>query len=398
MGFIKSVAAAFAALSVVDAAQLLGASSKDIIPNSYIVVMKDSVSSTEFDSHVSGVTNLHHEHLSKRGSTNFGGLKHMYSINGWQGYSGSFSRDTINEILKDDNVDYVEHDRRAKILGWASQPNAPSWGLGRVSHRERGNSTLVYDEMAGEGITFYGVDTGIDITHPDFGGRGVLGTNVVGGAHLDGHGHGTHTAGTVAGNAYGIAKKASIVSVKVLNNRGSGSWSGIIAGLNWCVTHARENNVLGKAVMNLSIGGGRMTSVNQAATNAANAGIFLAVAAGNCNTDARNISPASAENVCTVAASTEFDRKASFSNYGATIEIYAPGNNIISTVPGNRSRAMSGTSMAAPHVAGVAAAIMASQNIAPSEVCAHLAGMAEGKITNPGRSTTNKLLYNGSGE
>lgn len=180
-------------------------------------------------------------------------------------------------------VDYVERDRQVHIQGFVTQSNASSWGLRRISHRERGSRDFVYDDKAGEGITMYGVDSGIDIHHPDFGGRAVWGFNFVGGFNADGVGHGTHTAGTMAGTIHGVAKKAKIVAVKVLNNEGDGALSGIIGGINWSANHARRTGALGKAVMNLSIGGGWMKSFNQAVTNAHNAGIFVAVAAGNEN-------------------------------------------------------------------------------------------------------------------
>ncbi|EER28872.1 subtilisin-like protease, putative [Coccidioides posadasii C735 delta SOWgp] len=402
MSIMKIATLFFAALSAVEAAKLLTPSDKrDIVPDSYIVVMKDNVSPLKFDSHMSWATNVHHANLARQGSTATGGLKHVYRIDGWQGYSGSFARETIDRILENDDVDYVEPDRRVHLTALTTQPNAPSWGLGRISHRNNGNSNFVYDDRAGEGITFYGVDTGIDINHPDFGGRAVWGTNTAGGSDSDGHGHGTHTAGTVAGASYGIAKKAKLVAVKVLSEGGTGQWSGIIEGINWSVNHARANNALGKAVMNMSLGGRLSTSVNQATTRAQRAGIFIAVAAGNedpsVQSDAANTSPASAEDVCTVAASTEQDGRASFSNWGSMVEIYAPGTNIVSTTPGGNTGKMSGTSMAAPHVAGVGAAIMASEGISPSEVCSRLVEIGLEQISNPGSGTTNKLLYNNSG-
>lgn len=168
--------------------------------------------------------------------------------------------------------------RASKIV---TQQDAPSWGLGRISHAESGSSDYVYDDSAGSNITFYGVDTGIDISHPDFEDRAEWGTNVVDNSDSDDNGHGTHTAGTVAGKEYGVAKLAHIISVKVLDGQGSGSTSGIIEGINWCVDHAKRTGVAGKAVMNMSLGGGRAPALDQAAANAVEAGIFLAVAAGN---------------------------------------------------------------------------------------------------------------------
>ena len=163
----------------------------------------------------------------------------------------------------------------------------------------------------------YGVDTGIDIEHPDFEGRAEWGTNTVDSDDTDGNGHGTHTASTMAGVEFGVAKKASLVSVKVLGADGSGSTAGIIEGIQWVVDDAESRGVTGKSVMNLSLGGGFSQSLNDAATSAVGSGVFMAVAAGNDGADSADYSPASADDVCTVGASTEQDGAADFSNYGA---------------------------------------------------------------------------------
>ena len=161
-----------------------------------------------------------------------------------------------------------------------TQKDAPSWGLGRISHQENGSSDYVYDSSAGEGISCYAVDTGVDVDHPDFGGRARWGSNLVDSDDTDGNGHGTHTAGTMAGKEMGIAKKAEIVAVKVLDAQGSGSTSDIVAGMDWAVQDAKDPS---KAVMNMSLGGLKTEVLNQAAAKVVEAGIFLAVAAGNDN-------------------------------------------------------------------------------------------------------------------
>lgn len=170
-----------------------------------------------------------------------------------------------------------------KIGALVEQPNAPNWGIGRVSHRVKGDSTYVYDSSAGEGVWAYDIDTGVDITHPDFEGRAVWGSNHVDQDNTDGHGHGTHVGGIIGSKTYGVAKKAKIIAVKVLNARGSGSTSGVIAGIDWAVNNAKENNMASKAVINLSLGGAKSTTSNMAVANAASAGLFVAVAAGNDN-------------------------------------------------------------------------------------------------------------------
>lgn len=168
-----------------------------------------------------------------------------------------------------------------KLDAITTQRNAPSWGLGRISHKSAGSSDFVFDDSAGSGITIYGVDTGIDIKHPEFGGRATWGTNTVDNEDTDQNGHGTHTAGTFAGATYGIAKKANVIAVKVLNAQGTGSTSGVIQGIQWCTDHAGRNGLRGKAAMNLSLGIRGSTVFNRVAEAAQQSGIFLAVAAGN---------------------------------------------------------------------------------------------------------------------
>ncbi|KAK2741472.1 Secreted subtilisin-like serine protease sub11 [Myotisia sp. PD_48] len=393
----------------VDAAKLIPfeAPKEDLIPNSYIVVMKDEVTKLDFNSHVAWATNLHHEILSKRGATSFAGMKFTYDVNGWLGYSGNFDEETLQEILDNPNVNYVEQDRivRASVLPKTLnkreetvQRNAPAWGLGRISHKKGGSRDFVYDDTAGEGVTVYGVDSGIDVNHPDFGGRATWGHNAVDRQNNDGYGHGTHTAGTIASTTYGVAKKASVVAVKVLDANGHGSESGIIQGINWATQHAQQNGHTGKAVINLSLGAPNSNALNDVASRAVQAGIFVTVASGNDNRDASNYTPASARGVCTAAASSQGDTKASFSNFGPVIAVYAPGDQILSIEPNGRTGTRSGTSMASPHIAGVAAALIASENADIASLCSRIKQLAGEAIRNPGSRTTGKLLYNNSGK
>ncbi|KAK2734220.1 Secreted subtilisin-like serine protease sub5 [Myotisia sp. PD_48] len=396
MGIVKYISVALAATSATHAAQILAApKDANVIPDAYIVVMKENVSERQFSAHRSWVSDIHHN-LTRRGLDGEG-VKHTYDFQRMKGYSGVFDRDTIRDIANDPNVKYVERDSIITIDAITEQPNAPSWGLGRVSNRARGSRNYVYDDSAGAGVWMYDVDTGVDINHSEFTGRAVWGSNHVDSSNRDGHGHGTHVGGTMGGTSYGIAKKAKIIAVKVLDDRGSGSISGIVAGINWSVNNARQNNVLAKSVMNMSLGGGSTASLNQAAAQAVSAGMFVAVAAGNDNRDARNSSPASEPTVCTVASSAENDTKSSFSNFGSVIDIYAPGSNIISARPGGGSTSMSGTSMASPHVAGVGAYLIGLEGISGDAVCSRIKALGQAAVSNPGSGTTNKLLYNGSG-
>lgn len=188
---------------------------------------------------------------------------------------------------------------------------SPPYGLARLSHREIDNSTYVYDDSAGEGIVAYGIDTGIYIEHSEFGGRAEFGTSFIEGEESDGNGHGTHTAGTFGGTKYGVAKKVNIVSVKVLSDEGSGATSGIVSGIEWAVNDMKSRGKVRKAVANLSLGGLLSRANNQAVKAATEAGLFVAVAAGNDGLPAELFSPASEPSACTVAAGDGKDNFAS---------------------------------------------------------------------------------------
>lgn len=230
---------------------------------------------------------------------------------------------------------------------------AGSWGLDRINQRDLpldGNGSFAHD---GSGITAYIIDTGIDYDHSEFGGRAEPGFDAVddGRDGADCNGHGTHVAGTVGGNTFGVARRVNLVSVRVLGCDGKGDWSGVVAGLDWVAGNAHR-----PAVANASLGG---TPPSDAVDNAANAvadsGVFLSVAAGNDTADACRYSPGRAPNVFTVGATTSSDAFAEYSNLDACVQILAPGSDIVSARLGGGSVAEDGTSMAAPHVTGVAA-------------------------------------------
>ncbi|MFJ8694224.1 S8 family peptidase [Streptomyces roseolilacinus] len=271
--------------------------------------------------------------------------RHLYQkvLNG---FAADLSAGQLEALRRDSRVLSIEEDQ--KVSATATQTNAP-WGLDRIDQRSGRNGTYTYTR-SGSGVTAYIIDTGIDTAHADFGGRARNVFDAFGGNGQDCNGHGTHVAGTVGGTTYGVAKGVQLRGVRVLDCQGSGSFSGIIAGFDWV-----RQNAVKPAVANASLGGGYSSALNNAATSLANSGVHLAVAAGNENQDACNVSPASASGTITVAASDSSDRKASFSNYGNCTDLYAPGVSISSARAGGGSTAMSGTSMASPHVAGVAA-------------------------------------------
>ncbi|MFF2775478.1 S8 family peptidase [Streptomyces sp. NPDC058052] len=282
------------------------------------------------------------------------------------------------------------------------QPAAPagarspagSWGLDRIDQWNLPLDNDFTTQGSGAGVTAYILDTGLDYAHDEFGGRASSGFDAMGDgrAGQDCNGHGTHVAGTVAGKTYGVARKASLVSVRVLGCDGRGSYSGMIAGLDWVARNARQ-----PAVLNGSLGGDRSTALNNATTALRAAGVLPVIAAGNDAKDACTVSPASATGTVTVAASNPWDEEASFSNYGRCVELYAPGQDIVSAKLGGGAVALNGTSMAAPHVAGVAALYKAEHPTAtPSEVAEWLDDQStKDLLTNVSPNTPNKLLYTG---
>lgn len=274
-----------------------------------------------------------------------------------------------------------------------TQKGAP-WGLARVSHRNKLTfgtfNKYEYDGDGGEGVTAYIVDTGVNINHVEFEGRARWGKTIPrNDEDVDGNGHGTHCAGTVASGKYGVAKKAEIVAVKVLGSNGSGSMADVVSGVVWAAEDAakkaklaaEELRITGKtkykgSVANMSLGGGKAKSLDDAVDAAVDSGLHFAVAAGNDNKDACDFSPAAAEGAVTVGASTITDARAYFSNWGKCVDVFAPGLNILSTWTGGKdaTNVISGTSMASPHVCGLLAYLL---SIEGSDTFTILAGPEE---------------------
>ncbi|MFB6563529.1 S8 family serine peptidase [Streptomyces sp. NPDC056400] len=278
----------------------------------------------------------------------------------------------------------------AKGVGTKSPSN--SWGLDRIDQRFLPLDNNFSANRSGQGVTAYIVDSGIDFRHPDFDGRARPGFDAIGDGRNGGdcNGHGTHVAGTVGGTTFGVARKVSLVSVRVLGCDNRGSWAGIIAGFDWVA-----NNIRQPAVLNASLGGGRLEAVNVAATAVSDRGVLPVIAAGNDNTDACRVSPASAERVVTVGATNRFDEETDFSNWGTCLDLYAPGKDIISARLGGGSVALDGTSMAAPHVTGVAALYKSEHpNALPAEVTDFLDEVSTKDIVqNLSDDSPNKLLF-----
>lgn len=306
-----------------------------------------------------------------------------------KGFAATLPPQALEALQRNPNIVLIEPDRVVTLT--ATQNNA-TWGLDRIDQRDRPLNTTYTYTPTGAGVRAYIVDTGIRTSHSEFGGRASVGFDALGGNGQDCNGHGTHVAGTVAGAVYGVAKSAIPIAVRVLSCSGSGSTSGVIAGVDW----VRSNHVK-PAVANMSLGGGISSTLDNAVRNAVNAGVPFAVAAGNSNADACNSSPSRVAEAITVGSTTSSDARSSFSNFGTCLDIFAPGSSITSAwyTSNTATNTISGTSMASPHVAGVAALYLQTNPSASSSAVANaiISTATTGRVTSPGSGSPNRLLY-----
>jgi subtilisin family serine protease len=305
------------------------------------------------------------------------------------GFSAELNRGQLTALQHNPNVESIEEDQVGSVE--ITQSGA-TWGLDRIDQTSNTlNGTYIYTTLASN-VTAYIIDTGILPTHTQFGTRAASVYNSAGGSANDCNGHGTHVAGTIGGTIHGVAKGVRLRGVKVLGCSGSGSFSGIIAGVDWVRLNATK-----PAVANLSLGGGFSSSLNTAVNNLANSGVFVAVASGNSNANACNYSPASAANVTSVNASTSTNAKASFSNWGSCTHLYAPGQSITSAwyTSTTATNTISGTSMASPHVAGVGALYLAGNPSASNATVKSwiINNATPNVISGNPSGTPNRLLY-----
>lgn len=364
----------------------------DVIPveNQFIVVLKDDAPSLEARQAALKHLAAQHgtEHVSTYSVVLNGGVMRM-------------SEAKAKALANHPSVSFVEQDSVIQLIvpySVSTQTPTPSWGLDRIDQNYPPLNNIYNYSYDGTDVHAYVIDTGIRFTHSQFGGRAAYGFDVIndGQNGNDCNGHGTHVAGTIGGADYGVAKNVALIAVRVLDCSGSGTTSGVIAGVDWVTTKAAK-----PAVANMSLGGGKSTALDTAVNNSVNSGISYAIAAGNSNQNACNFSPARVASAVTVGATTSTDSRASYSNYGSCLDLFAPGSGITSAWNSSDTaiNTISGTSMATPHVAGVIALILQyqSQNqlsTAPNKIAALLTQQSTANVvSNSGIKSPNLLLF-----
>nr|ABP82774.1 alkaline serine protease [Aureobasidium pullulans]ABP82775.1 alkaline serine protease [Aureobasidium pullulans] len=381
----------------------------------YIITLKPGIDPEIGISHINYASDLHRRGIYRRqeNGTVEEELK-VIKVADFNAYAGAFDEETIAELRASDEVAAIEEDLPIYMSAITSQTGS-TWGLGRISQRNYASNTYYYDTTAGAGTYGYVIDSGININHREFEGRASLGSNFVGGSHIDDAGHGTHVAGTIGGATYGVAKKANLISVKVFGSSGSSATSTIMKGFEWAANDIINKGRAGKAVINMSLGSedSVSTSFNNLVNAATQQGVLSVVAAGNGVSDpqtgafveaidASRTSPASASSAITVGAIGSNNARAYFSNFGSTVDVFAPGLNVLSAWIGSTTatNTISGTSMACPHVVGLALYLKGLESglTSPSAITSRIIALSTtGQGTDLKSGSPNRIVYNNSG-
>ncbi|KAK6496053.1 Basic amino-acid permease [Arthrobotrys musiformis] len=374
----------------------------------FIVVLKNNLNNNQFKKHTKWASEIHARNLRKRQLNGLpierhtSGVEKTFGVNSFKAYSGSFDEETLQEIEDNDDVAYIEPEQEAYAEEIITQTEA-TWGISEMSNIASNTSTYYYDSSAGEGMYAYIIDSGINFSHEEFEGRAELGYNALPDLNnTDTSGHGTHVSGTVAGKTYGVAKKAKLVNVKVFQGRTTSTIT-IFDGFNWAVQDIIEKNRTDVAVINMSLTTKTSKAFNAMVDSAFERGIISVVAAGNKNLSASLYSPASANSSIAVGAVSRGHVRGSYSNWGPSVNLFAPGTGITSAGIANNTaiRTSTGTSMASPHVAGLICYLRAAEGLAAAQdVIDRMLGMAQKGVLNETtlNESPNLLAYNGGVE
>jgi subtilisin family serine protease len=375
-----------AAASQAKDVSIRAAGSPTAIPGSYVVVLSGDRSTASTQATSQSMATAYDVKVRR----NFSSVK---------GFSASMTEDQAKKLARDSRVAFVEQNQRVTVSEdnppWGLQINPP-WGLDRSDQRDLPLDHRYYQPITADNVNVYVIDTGIYAAHHDFAGRASIGTDTIGDGKkgVDCHGHGSHVAGTIAGTKYGVAKRARVFGVRVLNCAGVGTTESVVAGIEWVTAHAKK-----PAVANMSLRSAPNPVMDAAVKASVDSGVTYSVAAGNDSSDACGVSPARVPSAITVGATDNTDAKAAFSNYGKCVDLFAPGVNVESVgITGPDAKAvLSGTSMATPHVTGGVALFLSEHpDASPADVAAALTAAATpGKVSSPGAGSPNDLLYVG---
>ncbi|KAK0611827.1 peptidase S8/S53 domain-containing protein [Immersiella caudata] len=387
-------------LTWVSAAPVIDKRAARVLPGKYIVTLKPGVSVDIVGTHLRWVRDIHTRSLSRRDTA---GVEKVFNVEDFNAYAGTFDSATLAKIRESEDVAAIEPDMIWHLDSTFVTQAASTWGLGSISHREPGHTNYIYHPSAGQGTFAYVIDSGIRTTHSEFEGRAYLGYNAMPETpFVDSLGHGTHVAGTIGGKTYGVAKKTTLIAVRVFDIDEVAT-SIVMDGFTWAIQDIITQRRTNSSVVNMSLGGPYSAAFNLLMSTSSSLGILSVVSAGNDGILASEQSPASSPEAITVGAIDATNTKPQFSNYGDAVDIFAPGADVLSAyITDDTATARGrGTSMAAPHVTGAILALRAMETN-------YKGGMAtfawkimdlatKGVLKSIGEGSPNFLLYNGSG-